>query len=94
MAVSDGRYRIDEHECDFGAALTAMHALLGRRVCVGVRGASSRTREPALLFTGRVERGVELGGLGEGALAIEDGVCGRRRPLALGCSGFRRRARA
>lgn len=69
--MSDGHYRIDERECDFGEALAAMHALIGRRVCVCVRGASPRTREPALLFTGRVERGVELGGEGDGALAIE-----------------------
>ena len=69
--MDERRYRIDERECDFGDALAALHALIGRRVCVGVRGASPRTREPALLFTGIVERGVELGGAGEGALAIE-----------------------
>lgn len=48
-----------------------MHALIGRRVCVGVSGAARRTREPAVLFAGVVERGVELGRQGDGALAIE-----------------------
>ena len=69
--MGEPRYRVDERKCDFGEALAAMQALIGRHVCVGVRGAVRRTREPALLFGGVVERGVELGREGDGAVAIE-----------------------
>lgn len=38
-----------------------MHELVGSEVAVWVLGAWSRTSEPTLAFSGRVERGLELG---------------------------------
>ena len=50
-----------ERQCNFAEALAAMHELVGSEVGVWVLGAWSRTSEPTLAFSGRVERGLELG---------------------------------
>lgn len=52
---------MSEYECDFAGALAAMHELAGSEVGVWVVGTWSRTSEPTLAFSGRVERGLELG---------------------------------
>jgi hypothetical protein len=52
-----------------------MHELVGSEVTVWVLGAWSRTSEPTLAFTGRVERGLELGARKEDAVGFDiDGV--------------------
>ena len=50
-----------ERQCNFAEALAAMHELVGSEVGVWVLGVWSRTSEPTLAFSGRVERGLELG---------------------------------
>lgn len=65
--------QMNEHECDFAGALAAMHELVGSEVGVWVLGAWSRTSEPTLAFTGRVERGIELGPRKEDAVGFDIG---------------------
>lgn len=65
--------QMSEHECDFAGALAAMHQLVGSEVGVWVLGAWSRTSEPTLAFSGRVERGIELGPRKDDAVGFDIG---------------------
>jgi hypothetical protein len=64
---------MSERQCDFAEALAAMHELVGSKVGVCVLGAWSRSSEPTLAFTGRVERGLELGSRKEDAVGFDIG---------------------
>jgi hypothetical protein len=59
--VSSFEPATSERQCNFAEALAAMHELVGSEVGVWVLGVWSRTSEPTLAFSGRVERGLELG---------------------------------
>jgi len=62
-----------ERPCDFAGALAAMHELVGLEVGVWVLGTWSRTSEPTLAFSGRVERGLELGPRKDDAVGFDIG---------------------
>ena len=71
MSSYDGA--ISERRCDFIGAIAAMHELVGSEVGVWVLGTWSRTSEPTLVFSGRVERGLELGPRKDDAVGFEIG---------------------
>jgi RNA polymerase sigma factor (sigma-70 family) len=62
---------LSERRCDLAGALAAMHELVGSEVSVSVLGARSPTSEAMLAFSGRVERGLELGPRPNDAVAFE-----------------------
>lgn len=62
---------LGERQCDFAEALAAMHELVGSEVSVSVLGARPWTTEVMLAFSGRVERGLELGPRTDDAVGFE-----------------------
>lgn len=62
---------LSERECDFTEALAAMHELIGSEVSVAVLGARPQTSEVTLAFSGRVERGLELGPRSDDAVGFD-----------------------
>jgi hypothetical protein len=71
--------------CGFAEALAAMHELVGSEVSVWVMGGQPRASELTLAFTGRVERGLELGAANDDPVAFEVGgvlLCLSERALA------------
>lgn len=71
--MSPSEQAIDERRCDFAETLAAMHELVGSQVSVCVLGARPRTSEAALLFSGRFERGLELGPRNDDGVGFEIG---------------------
>jgi hypothetical protein len=86
--------------CGFAEALAAMHELVGSEVSVWVIGGGARASELALAFSGRVERGLELGAANDDPVAFEVGgvllclsehaLASARRGEYVGADGERR----
>jgi hypothetical protein len=71
--------------CGFAEALAAMHELVGSEVSVWVMGGRPSAGGLTLAFTGRVERGLELGAANDDPVAFEVGgvlLCLSERALA------------